>query len=409
MSIPMTSPGRRAPERLEDLAVFSGRPAFPEARHVGQPNIGNVDRFLGLAREALERRWLTNNGALVQDLEKRIAAMHGVRHCVALANGTLALDILLRAAGVGGEVIVPAYTFVATAHAVLWAGMTPVFADVDPESHNLTAAEVDKVLTPRTSAVVGVHLWGRGDGAEGLEALAHDRRLKLFFDAAHGFGCSHRGRMLGAWGEGSIFSFHATKCFHTFEGGALLTQDDRLAERARLLRNFGFAGFDNVVSLGTNAKMHEISAAMGLTLLEDFDRIVAHNRANYEIYRRALAGLPGVRLQPYSPDERCNYQYVVMEVDARAAGLTRDELMAVLHRDNIMARRYFFPGCHRMEPYRSLPRYGNLRLPAVEALCERVLCLPTGTAISGEEAGLIGRVIALSLEQPQRIRSALSG
>lgn len=408
MNVPASSAEHRVPQRLEDLAIFSGRPAFPDLLHVGRPNIGNVDRFLALAREALERRWLTNHGRFVQDLEQRIAAMHGVKHCVAMANGTLALEILLRAAGIQGEVVVPAYTFVATAHAVHWAGLTPVFAEVDAETHNLTAAEVEKVLSPRTGAILAVHIWGRGDGAEGLEALAKERNLKLFFDAAHGFGCSHRGRMLGAWGEASIFSFHATKCFHTFEGGAILTRDDGLADRARLMRNFGFAGFDHVISAGTNAKMNEISAAMGLTLLEDFDRIVAHNRANYEVYHRALADQPGLRLVACPPEERNNYQYIVVEVNETVASLSRDELMAVLHKENIMARRYFYPGCHRMEPYRSDPRYARLRLPTTEMLTDRVLCLPTGTAVTLDQVCLIARIITLVLEQPEKTRQALA-
>ena len=396
------------PQRVEDLAVFSGQPAFGEVLHVGQPNVGDVEVFLARARAVLGRRWLTNNGIVVQELERRIARMHGVKHCMAMANGTQALDILLRAAGIQGEVIVPAYTFVATAHAVLWAGLTPVFADVDPVSHNLTADEAEKVLTPRTGAIMAVHLWGRGAGAERLQDWARARRIPLFFDAAHGFGCSHAGRMLGSWGQGSTFSFHATKCFHTFEGGALLTDDDGLADRGRLLRNFGFAGSDNVVSLGTNAKMNEISAAMGLTLLEGFEAIVAHNRTAHAAYRENTAGCAGLRLLEYPSDQRCNYQYVVLEVDDTRCGMTRDALAAVLQRENVAARRYFYPGCHRAEPYRSDPRYSGVRLPVTEALSDRVLCLPTGTAVSLDQVRLIARIISLALGQPDKVLKALA-
>lgn len=391
-----------------DLAIAGGPPAFASMLHVGRPNTGDIDAFLARARGALERRWLTNNGVLVQEFERRLAERLGTRHVLALSNGTIAIELMLRGCGVTGEVIVPSYTFVATAHSVLWTGLTPVFADVDPETHNLTVETVRHLVTPRTSAILGVHLWGRGDGAPELEAFARASNLRLFYDAAHAFGAGHRGRPLCAYGHAATCSFHATKCFHTFEGGALATDDDELAGRIRMLRNFGFAGYDDVVALGTNAKLNEISAAMGLTLLDGFDGILAHNRANHARYRAGLSGLPGVRFIDYPDDGSSNHQYVVAQVTATPPGLTRDELVGVLKAENVFARRYFHPGCHRMEPYRSLPAYAGLRLPVTERLADTILCLPTGTAVAPGEIDAICAVVRLALADPDRCRRALT-
>ena len=254
--------------RLEDLAVYGAPPAFNEKLHVGRPNIGDRAKLLERVNNILDNRWLTNNGPYVQEFEQRIADMIGVRHCVAMCNATVALEITIRALELSGEVIVPSFTFVATAHALQWQEMTPVFSDIDPKSHNLDPARVEQMITPRTSAIIGVHLWGRPCNVEALAEIAARRGLKLLFDAAHAFGCSYKGRMIGGFGDAEVFSFHATKIINSFEGGAVVTNNDVLANKIRLMRNFGFAGYDNVTRLGLNGKMTEVCAAMGLTSLE---------------------------------------------------------------------------------------------------------------------------------------------
>jgi len=395
------------PSSSNTLAILGGKPAFSEMLHVGRPNIGDIDAFLARARGALERRWLTNHGILVQEFEKKLAEKLEVKNCLALNNGTIAIELMLRAAGLTGEVIVPAYTFIATAHAVLWSGLTPVFADVDINTHNLSVETVQHLVTPRTSAILGVHLWGRGDGAAELEQFAKEKNIQLFFDAAHAFGSTYQGRSLAAWGRAATFSFHATKCFHTFEGGALTTNDDALADQIRLMRNFGFAGYDNVVALGTNAKLNEISAAMGLTLLESFDEIVAHNRANMDGYRKGLAGLPGIHVMEYPDTNKYNFQYVIVEI-GNLSPLTRDELVGVLKQDHVFARRYFYPGCHRMAPYNSMPAYSSLTFPAAEALSDQVMCLPSGTSIGKSEVDTICRLIRTALYSAKDCRAAIA-
>ena len=394
--------------KFPDLAIFGKPPAFAEKVYVGRPNIGTRDRLFARITSMLDRNWLTNNGPYVQEFETKLAAFVGVRHCVAMCNATIALEIAIRALGLTGEVIVPSFTFIATAHALQWQEITPVFCDIDPRTHNLDPAKVEKMITPRTSGIIGVHTWGRPCDIDALEAIARRRNLQLMFDAAHAFGCSYKGRSIGGFGRCEVFSFHATKFFNTFEGGAVLTNDDGLAEKMRLMRNFGFRGYDNVIYIGTNGKMTEVCAAMGLTSLESVEEFIATNRRNYRAYRRELDGIPGVSVMAYDESERTNYQYIVLEVDELAAGLTRDELVAVLTAENVLARRYFFPGCHRMEPYRSYFPHAALMLPETERLCRRVMVLPNGTSVDEPAISQICQIIRMALSNGPAVRARLA-
>ncbi|MEQ1788797.1 MAG: DegT/DnrJ/EryC1/StrS family aminotransferase [Acidimicrobiales bacterium] len=391
------------------LAILGADPRFPEPLHVGRPNLGDRQAFLARIEGMLDRNWLTNDGPLVQEMEREIAGRLGVAHCVAMTNGTVALEIAIRALGLTGEVIVPGFTFVATAHALQWQEITPVFADVDPITHTLDPARVSDLITPKTSGILGVHLWGIPCDVDALAAIAADHGLELLFDAAHAFGCARGDTMIGGFGRAEVLSFHATKFVNSFEGGAVVTNDTELAERMVLMRNFGFAGYDRVIYVGTNGKMSEPSAAMALTNLESMEDFVTANRANFAAYRSVVRDLPGLRLVEPPEAEHWNHQYVVVEVDAEVAGLTRDELVEVLWADNVRARRYFYPGVHRMEPYRSHFPHAGLLLPVTERLCDRVLVLPTGTAVSAEEVGLIGDLIATALAEPAAVRAACKG
>jgi dTDP-4-amino-4,6-dideoxygalactose transaminase len=379
---------------------------FAEPLHVGRPNIGNRDRFLRRANEILDRGWLSNNGPVVQEFERKIADYLGVTHCVAMCNGTIALEIATRALDLKGEVIVPSYTFIATAHALQWQEITPIFADIDPTTHNLDPQSVRRMITPRTTGIIGVHLWGRASAAEELQALADQHHLRLLFDASHGFGCTHGGAMLGRFGECEVFSFHATKFFNTFEGGAVVTGNGVLAEKMRLMRNFGFAGYDNVIYSGTNGKMTEMAAAMGLTNLEDLDSFVAINRRNYDLYRRGIEDINGLSLLKYDESEANNYQYIVAEVGSEYP-VSRDAIVEALHAENVLARRYFWPGCHNMEPYRSYYPNAGLVLPNTKRVAERVVVLPSGSTISEEDIRAIVAVLkVLGEAKPELLRQS---
>ncbi len=380
-------------------STISGRtPLFKEPLHVGRPNFGDRTRLLERVNDMLDRKWLSNNGPYVQEFEQRVAEMIGVKHCIALCNGTIALEIAIRALELKGEVILPSFTFVATAHALQWQEITPVFCDIDPKTHTIDPACIEKMITPRTSGIIGVHLWGRPCDIEKLEKIAADHKLKLLFDAAHGFGNSCQGRMLGSFGNAEVFSFHPTKFFNTSEGGAIATNDDELAKKIRLMKNFGFSGIvDDVIYVGTNGKMNEFSALTGLTNLESIEDFITVNYQNYESYKQELRNIPGVSIISYDRQEKCNYQYIVLEIDESITGVSRDALVEILRAENVLARRYFYPGCHRMEPYRSYSPHAGLVLPETEKLVKRVLSLPTGTAVGSGEIRQICRIIRLAI------------
>lgn len=387
----------KAIQKSSDLAINGASPAFAEQLHVGRPNIGNREAFIKHVDTIFDNRWLSNNGPMVQEFEQRVANYHNAKHCVAMCNGTVALEIAIRALGLEGEVIIPSYTFIATAHALSWQAITPVFADIDPISHTLDPAAVRRMITPRTTGIIGVHLWGRGAAVDELQAIADEHDLKLMFDAAHAFGCSYKGKMIGNFGACEVLSFHATKFFNTFEGGAILTNDDELAETMRLMRNFGFVALDNVVHPGTNGKMIEVAAAMGLVNLDAIDEVIAANRRNHHAYQKALAGLRGINLLTFNETENNNYQYVVMEVGANCP-ISRDRMIEALHAENIRARKYFWPGCHNMQPYRELYPHAGLLLPNTQQVADRVVVLPTGTTMTVEMVNAVAAVIRVLIE-----------
>ena len=364
-----------------------------EPLHVGRPN--EVDRtlFADLVEGIFERRWYTNSGPLVKELESRLCDFLDVRHCIPVCNATVGMQIACHALELSGEVILPAFTFIATAHAVQWERTKPVFCEIDPRTHNLDPARLEQLINDQTAAILGVHVWGRPCDTEAIQQITDRYKLPVIYDAAHAFGCRHRGKMIGNFGRCEVFSFHATKFFTTFEGGAIATNDDALAEKVRLMKNFGFARMDTVVHLGTNGKMPEICAAMGLACFEKLDEILDANRRNHKLYREGLRGLPGIHLMTYDGVEETNWQYVVVEVDGEQAGISRDDLFHALHANGVRARRYFFPGCHRMEPYKTLYPEQIDQLPATDELCRRVLVLPTGTAVSPADVDYVCRVI----------------
>ncbi|KPL77254.1 dTDP-4-dehydro-6-deoxyglucose aminotransferase [Ornatilinea apprima] len=392
---------------IDDLAIFGAPPAFSKSLHVGRPNIGNREKLMQRINYILDSRWLTNDGTFVQEFEQRIAEIVGVKHCIAMCNATIALEIAIRASGMTGEVIVPSMTFVATAHALQWQEITPVFCDIDPVTCNIDPKKIEQMITPRTTGIIGVHLWSRPCDVDALAELAQKHNLKLIYDAAHAFGCSYNGKMIGNFGDAEVFSFHATKFLNSAEGGAVVTNDDELAQKIRWMKNFGFEDVDLVVYIGTNGKMNEFSAAMGLTSLESLDEIIETNRQNYFHYRKELSGIPGVTLAQFNEGEKCNYQYIIVQIDKDVTGISRDEIKDILWSENILARRYFYPGCHRMEPYRSYFPHAGLLLPETERLADRVLALPTGTAVGAAEISEVANIIRLAIANSKQIGEKL--
>ena len=407
----MTSDGKLNREtakiKIPDLAIFGGRPAFDEPLVVGRPNLGSRDRLVDKLLDILDRRWFTNNGPYVRDLEQRICELAGVKHCIATCNGTTAIGIAARATGLKGEVILPALTYVATAHALQWQNITPVFCDVDPSTHNIDPDQIEALVTPQTTGIIGVHLWGRACDVDRLTALAARKNLKLLFDAAHAFDCSAVGRMIGGFGDAEVFSFHATKFLSTFEGGAVVTNNDDIAKQARLMTDLGFGTDDEVESLGINGRMSEVCAAMGLTGLESIDAFIEANRLNYQCYNRELHDIPGLTLLAFDQREKSNYQYIVLEVDEEKARITRDALISILKAENIYARRYFYPGCHRVPPYAAGFLPNGRSLPETDRIAERVMVLPTGTDITTDMINTISSVLRFVLGNAKTITENL--
>lgn len=391
-------------KKIKDLAILGGPSTFVEKLHVNSPNIGNRDHFIQRVNDILDRKWLTNNGYYVQELEKSIAKRLKVKHCIAVCNATVGLEIAIRALGLKGEVIVPAFTFIATIHALQWLGIKPIFCDIDPLSHNIDPKQIEKLVTSKTTGILGVHLWGRACDIDKLTKIALKHNLKILFDAAHAFDCSYKGRMIGNFGAAEVFSFHATKYFNTLEGGAIVTNDAELAKQIRLMKNFGFSG--DVLSLGTNGKMNEISAAMGLTGLEMIDKFKAINYRNYKRYQNELRDIPGVFLITYDETEQCNYQYIVLELDDTLTGLTRDQMMAILWAENVMAKRYFYPPCHHVEPYSSCNPLPHL--PKLEKLSTRVLALPNGTSVRQSDIENICQIMRLAITNSKEVSRKIS-
>ena len=374
---------------------------------MGRPNVGDEEDFTRRVGEMLRRRWFTNDGPSVVELERLLAERLEVEECVVVCSGTTALRLMVRAADLSGEVLVPSFTFVATAHALAWEGLTPVFCDIDPVTWNLDSQACEDVVTPETKAVVGVHLFGRPCDVESLRAFAARHGLQVFYDAAHAFGCTHGGRPIGGFGRAEAFSFHSTKAFHTFEGGCVATNDVELANRVRLLRNFGFRGIDDVAGLGVNGKMPEVCAAMGLSNLACFDSLVEVNRQAFAAYRRGMAGTPGLRLRSYDDGQEQNWHYVVVEVDESSFGLRRDQVVQVLNAENVLARRYFYPGVHAMEPYRSRDPDAGSRLPATVAAGSRVLVLPSGQSLRTEAIDEVCSILRRASSQSGEIQRLL--
>lgn len=392
-------------EKWSDLAIHGGEPAFPDFLHVGRPNVGDRTRFLERIDDALDRRWLSNNGPYVQQLEERLAQLCGVRHCVAVANGTLALALAAAVTSQQGvvpnpKVLLPSLTFIATAHAFHWLGIEPVFLDIDPETLTLSPDRVREHLqrygASEVMGICGVHLFGEVGGAAALEDVAEAAQAPLLFDASHALTNAFVGerglRRVGQFGAMEAFSLHATKFVGCGEGGAVVTNDQEAAEALRQLRNFGYASDGLVKQAGMNAKMSELAAAMGLSMLEQVDRFIASNRANYEAYREHLQPLPGIRLRPQDCDHS-NCQYVVIEVDPQQAGLHRDALVGVLRAERVLARPYFSPPCHQTPPYQRQPQGP---LPVTEHFAQRLLALPTGETINDSHIEMIAHILKLA-------------
>ena len=352
---------------------------------VTSPLLPDLEEFHGLLKEIWESKWITNNGSFHKQLEKELAAYLKVPYLSLFTNGTLPLITALQALRVNGEVITTPYSFVATTHSLWWNGIKPVFVDIDPATCNLDPARIEAAITPRTTAIMPVHCYGKPCDTEGIQAVADKYGLKVIYDAAHAFGVEVNGTSLLNAGDMSTLSFHATKVYNTIEGGALVVHDEQTKKRIDYLKNFGFANETTVVAPGINSKMDEMRSAYGLLNLKLVDAAIEARRRVAVRYREALRNVPGITFFDDMPGVRHNYSYFPVFVDAEQYGMTRDELYFKMREQNVWGRRYFYPLISTFSTYRGLESAAKENLPVATRIADQVICLPMHHELSEED------------------------
>lgn len=343
---------------------------------ISQPSLPDLDEFVESLKVIWERKWLTNNGEFHREFEAKLAAHLGVAYVSLFSNGTLALISALQAMRISGEVITTPYSFVATTHALHWNGIKPVFVDVDPVYGNLDPIKVEAAITPKTTAILPVHVYGNPCDVEKLDEIADNYGLKVLYDAAHAFGVKKEGKSILNYGDLSVLSFHATKAFNTIEGGAIICKDEKTKKRIDYLKNFGFSGETTVVAPGINAKMNEVQAAYGLLQLKSIDELTVKRKKIAKAYRNKLKGIKGIRCLVDMENIDHNYSYFPILVDEKKYGTSRDDLYFKLKENNFYGRRYFYPLISEFSTYRGLPSSDPKNLENATLISHQVICLP---------------------------------
>jgi len=343
---------------------------------VTSPLLPSLEEFNELLKEIWNSKWITNNGQFHQRLEKELAAYLKVPYISLFTNGTLPLITALQALRITGEVITTPYSFVATTHSLWWNGIKPVFVDVDPSNCGLDPEKIEAAITPKTTAIMPVHCYGKPCDTKAIQEIADKYGLKVIYDAAHAFGVEINGESILNAGDMSTLSFHATKVYNTIEGGAMVMHDEQTKKRIDYLKNFGFAGETTVVAPGINSKMDEMRAAYGILNLRQVDAAIAARQKVANAYRAALRDVEGISFFDDMPGVRHNYSYFPIFINAEKFGRTRDELYFEMKEANVLGRRYFYPLISEFSTYRGLPSATRENLPNAYKLADTVLCLP---------------------------------
>ena len=352
---------------------------------VTSPLLPSLEEFEPLLKDIWDRKWLTNNGYYHKQLEAALAEYLGVEYISLFTNGTLPLITALQAMRITGEVITTPYSFVATTHSIWWNGLTPVFVDVDPATGNLNPQKIEEAITPKTTAIMPVHVYGNPCDIEAIQEIADRYGLAVIYDAAHAFNVKVNGRTILDAGDMNTLSFHATKTYNTVEGGALICHDARTKKRIDYLKNFGFAGETTVVAPGINSKMDEIRSAYGLCNLKHIDGAIAARKKVAEAYRKALANVPGISMFKERDDVTYNYSYFPIFVNEAEYGMSRDALYEKMKSQNVLGRRYFYPLISDFAIYRGLPSAAKSNLPVATRMADEVICLPMHAGLSGAD------------------------
>lgn len=344
--------------------------------YVTQPSLPNLQEFIPYLEQIWENKILTNNGPFHQQLEKELAAFLGVPYISLFANGTLALVTALQVLRITGEVITTPYSFVATTHSLWWNNIKPVFVDIEPEFCNLDPDKIEAAITPKTTAILPVHVYGNPCKVERIKKIADTYGLKVIYDAAHCFGVKHKGLGICNYGDLSILSFHATKVFNTMEGGAIVSHDDATKQRIDYLKNFGFEDETTIMAPGINSKMNEMQSALGIVQLKHYHENIKKRKLTADTYRKKLAGLKGITLLAEPVETESNYAYFPVFVNEKEYGLSRDQLYEKLKQNGIFGRRYFYPLISEFSMYKALDSANPENLKMAEKIAEQVICLP---------------------------------
>jgi len=356
---------------------------------VTSPLLPDLDEFHELLKQIWDKKWITNNGDFHQQLEKALAEYLKVPYISLFTNGTLPLLTALQALRITGEVITTPYSFVATTHSIWWNGCRPVFVDIEESTCGLDPNKIEAAITPKTTAIMPVHCYGKPVNTDAIQQIADKYGLKVIYDAAHAFGVEVNGKSILEAGDMSTLSFHATKVYNTLEGGALVMHDAATKKRIDYLKNFGFAGETEVVAPGINSKVDEVRAAYGLLNLKQVDAAIAARQKVANRYREALRDVPGIRFFDDMPGVRHNYSYFPIFINAQEYGITRDELYFKMKEQGIWGRRYFYPLISTFSTYRGLPSATKENLPVSTKMAEQVICLPMHHALSDEDIEMI--------------------
>ncbi len=391
--------------KTTDFALFGSKPAFNRPLPIGQLYFPSWERYEAAFQGIFERQYYTNQGPLVQQLEEKLQQFLGVKHAICVSNATIGLMMMPDAMGLTGKVILPAFTFIASVQSWSWAGIEPVFCDIDLDTHQIAIDQIDALIDKDVSAIMGVNLWGGACDPKALMELVADRGVRLYFDSAHAFGCTVDGVPIGNFGCAEVFSFHATKILSATEGGCICTNDDELAARLRNIRSSYGAGKPVNVVKTANGRMSEAQAAIALLSLEDFPENRKNNERLYQLYEKHLNEIPGLYLVKPAGASFSNYQYLVCRVDEHEFGLRRDTLIDLLKAENVVARRYFYPGLHRSIPYaQELPQYLD-RLPNTDSLCASCIQFPIGALVTSQSVELICDILMRAHQASAEIRS----
>jgi len=360
---------------------------------VTRPDLPPLDEFVKYLSEIWDRRWLTNNGLFHQELEQALADFLGVKYVSLFSNGTLALVTALQVLRISGEVITTPYSFVATTHALNWNDITPVFCDIEPETMNMDPSKIEDLITPKTTAILPVHVYGNPCNVEAINKIADIYGLKTIYDACHAFGVEKDGKTILDFGDLSVLSFHATKIFTTMEGGAIVSNDPKLKKRIDYLKNFGFADETTVMAPGINGKMNEMQAALGLLQLKYVKDNIEKRKTITNWYRERLKGIKGLTILNEGDDIKHNYAYFPIFIDEKQFGTTRDAVYDGLKREHIYSRRYFYPLISQFPMYKGLPSALPGKLPVAEKVSQQVLCLPIYPDLNIEDITRISDVV----------------